>query len=186
VGEKILKWFSDSLCSCNSFWTHAWWILTAVALVLATRPGLLKYVAVRLLFLGVLTGAASTVFFELYSNPGSKMALDQLIAALIAYGAALYTGLCQLLQSAYGKRLTVWRGDKWAKELDYPYLFIGGLGLVVSMNRLDTVSNHLVGVEIIGPLIVTTAIAIRLVKTRVEIAGWNRKEFYDSPTIPPS
>jgi hypothetical protein len=65
--------------------------------------------------------------------------------------------------------------SKWAKELDYPYLFFGCLGVIMSMNRLQAIETHLIGFEIFGPLIVTTAIVIRLVKTRVEIAGWNKR-----------
>jgi hypothetical protein len=185
VGKNNLRSPSEYICNCPWFWQHAWWVFAAAALLIAVRPALLKYNAMRFFLLGVLTGAGAEVFAELYVHSNARVALDQLIAALITYGASLYAGLCGAVQRGLGKRLTEWRGDKWAKELDYPYLFGGGLGLVISMNRLDTVSDHLAGIEIVGPLIVTTAIVIRLVKTRVEIAGWNRKEFYNSPTVPP-
>lgn len=168
-------------CVTNPLWHHAWWILAAVTLLLTVRISFLRYVTLRLLVLGFLAGGAGTIFYELYTHPGEQMSLDQLLAALITYGAALYASACEVILAGYGKRLTERRGQKWAKELDYPYVFFGGLGLVVSLNRLDAVEAHLSGLEIVGPLIVTTAIVVRLIKTRVEIAGWNTKKFYGLP-----
>jgi hypothetical protein len=66
------------------------------------------------------------------------------------------------------------RGDKWIKEVDYPYLLIGALGVLVSMSRLEIVSDRFSGLDILGPLMVTTALVIRLVKARADLAGWNK------------
>jgi hypothetical protein len=161
------------------FLHHAWWILAAVAIFIAVKSMFPKYPAIRLAVLGILTGMAVTVFIELFNHAGQAMSLDQLIAVIVTYSAALYTAICELLQLRYGQILTRWRGEKWAKELDYPYLFFGAIGLVITMNRLDIASTHISRIEIIGPLIVATAVVIRLVKTRVEIAGWNKGDFYE-------
>jgi hypothetical protein len=161
-------------CNICSILHHAWWVFAIVAVLIAIRTSFLKYVAVRLFVWGGLVGLASTYIVELYANPTDRVALDQLVAVLFAYGTALYASICDLLQIRYARLLTKWRGEKWAKELDYPYLFFGALGLIISVNRLEAIEHRLTGFEIIGPLIVTTAIVIRLVKTRVEIAGWNK------------
>ena len=157
---------------------HGWWIFAAAAIFIAVNSVFLKYQAIRLVVLGILCGMSATVFVELFENSGEKMSLDQLVAVIITYSAALYTAICEVLQVRYGEVLTRWRGDKWAKEMDYPYIFFGAIGLVITMNRLDIASTHILRIEIIGPLIVATAVVIRLVKTRVEIAGWNKADFY--------
>jgi hypothetical protein len=57
--------------------------------------------------------------------------------------------------------------------MDYPYLLIGALGVIMSVSRLDVVYDRFSDIEILGPLVVTTALVIRLVKTRAEIGKWN-------------
>jgi hypothetical protein len=46
----------------------------------------------------------------------------------------------------------------------------------MSASRLEIVTDRFSRIDILGPLVVTTAVAIRLVKTRAEIAGWNKPE----------
>jgi hypothetical protein len=99
---------------------HGWWLFAAAAILIAAKSTALKYSAIRLAVLGILTGMAATVFIELFSNSGEKMSLDQLVAVVITYSAALYTANCELLMIRYGLVLTMWRGEKWAKEMDYP------------------------------------------------------------------
>jgi hypothetical protein len=70
--------------------------------------------------------------------------------------------------------LTKLRGEKWVKEMDYFYLLIGAAGILMSVSRLEIISDRFSGLEILGPLVVTTALVIRLIKTRAEIGRWNK------------
>jgi hypothetical protein len=170
-----------TMCECDLPWylagvlNHGWWIGAVVAIVIATNSKFLRFTAIRLLVLGIICGMVVDVFFELFNRPAAKMSLDQVLAGLIAYGTALYAALWEILRTGYAETLTKQRGEKWVKELDYPYLFLGAIGLVVSLNRLDVVSTHISRIEIVGPVIVTTAVVFRLLKTRVEIVGLNKK-----------
>jgi hypothetical protein len=67
------------------------------------------------------------------------------------------------------------RGEHWTKEIDYVYLGFGFLGLMASVGKLQNVPgnfNPLPGM--LGPMLVATAIVLRVIKTRAEIAGWNK------------
>jgi hypothetical protein len=103
-----------------------------------------------------------------------KVLLLQLVSLTIWWGAAQYVVICDIFLLWLANFLTKVRGDKWIKEMDYFYLLIGALGVVISVSRLEIVSDKLSGIDIIGPLVVTTALVLRLVKTRADIGGWNK------------
>ncbi len=98
----------------------------------------------------------------------------ELIAATTVYATLLFVALSEFLIRGGGERITKWRGEKWAKELDYIYLTFGALGLVLSTNRLDVVDHKLTLPEYLGPFVLATALAVRALKTRVEINEWNK------------
>jgi hypothetical protein len=106
--------------------------------------------------------------------PERDMDFSRALSSLIIYDAALYTGICDLLRFGLAARLTKARGEKWVKELDYIYLTLGSLGVAGSMNKLDLAGGQYTRLDLLGPLVVATAIVIRLVKTRAEIDGWNK------------
>jgi hypothetical protein len=60
---------------------------------------------------------------------------------------------------------------------------LGCLGVLASINRLDVVSGRFSRIEILGPLIITAAVVIRFVKTRADIAGWNKMEFHNGDLL---
>ena len=56
------------------------------------------------------------------------------------------------------------------KEIDYWYLLLGSLGIAVSVSRLEILGGQKIEIlDEFGPLVLTAAVALRLVKTRVEI-----------------
>jgi hypothetical protein len=65
------------------------------------------------------------------------------------------------------------RGEKWTKEMDYLYLSIGVFGVLFSLNRIDILSGRFEGTDIVAPLLLTTAIVLRFIKTRAELGKWN-------------
>jgi hypothetical protein len=73
-----------------------------------------------------------------------------------------------------GRYLTNRRGEKWTKEMDYVYLAIGVIGILASVNRVEFMTGRFERTDILAPLLLVTAVVIRLIKTRAEIGGWNR------------
>ena len=93
---------------------------------------------------------------------------------LAIYGVLLFMALSDFMIAGLAAFLTRTRGPAWLKEIDYLYLMLAAIGLVGSLNRIEGISGKLTGYDLVGPLIVTTALAVRLLKTRAEIARWNR------------
>jgi hypothetical protein len=113
-------------------------------------------------------------FALLLVAPLHAVTLRQLSIALVCYAAALYAAICDALRFGWAERLTRKRGPKWIKELDYVYLALGALGIIGSINRLPFVGEHYTRLDFLGPIILTSALVVRLVKTRADIDGWNK------------
>jgi hypothetical protein len=101
---------------------------------------------------------------------------------VLVYGVANFVLLSTLLMGGLAQRLTKWRGEKWVKELDYVYLTLGSAGILASVNRLSFVTGKIDAGDLMAPLLLTTAIVIRFIKTRADIGSWNKL----SVTIPPA
>jgi hypothetical protein len=67
-------------------------------------------------------------------------------------------------------------GNFWVKQIDYIYLLMGAGGIAGSIDRLSVVEHKTVFLSYLGPLLLAAAISIRLVKTRIEINGWDKVE----------
>jgi hypothetical protein len=129
---------------------------------------------------------ASSFIFIVLSRKPEAIPFKSIASALLIYGVGLFVILCELMLWRFARYLTVKRGEKWVKEMDYLYLSIGALGILASMNRVDFLTGRLEGTDILAPLVLATAVVIRFIKTRAEIAGWNKPEFHNSPTVSPS
>lgn len=106
--------------------------------------------------------------------PESPMTAQRAATTLAFYVAGLYAALCDAMRFGLAAYLTRKRGEKWVKELDYIYLGLGAVGVLGSINRLSFGGDHYARIDILGPIVVATAIVVRLVKTRAEIGGWNK------------
>lgn len=70
------------------------------------------------------------------------------------------------------------------KEIDYWYLLLGSLGIAVSVSRLEILGGQKIEIlDELGPLVLTAAVAFRLVKTKVEIKKWAEPEVGSFPTM---
>jgi hypothetical protein len=116
----------------------------------------------------VIFGFVAEVFI-----PDNGILFRQLATLLIVYGISLYIILSDAMLLGLASYLTKKWGRNWVKAMDYPYLFLGTLGILMSASRLDIVTDRFSRIDILGPLVVTTAVIIRFVKTRADIAGWN-------------
>ncbi len=104
----------------------------------------------------------------------SEVRFRDVVAGVVSYCAFLFVFLSDLLRYKFAARLTIGRGEKWVKEIDYLYLTLGGVGLLVSIGQLHVVADKISIPEIFGVLAVATALVLRAIKTRAEIGGWNK------------
>jgi hypothetical protein len=106
------------------------------------------------------------------------MTFARMSSLVFIYGVASFVALSTLLIEGLAQRLTKWRGEKWVKELDYVYLALGCFGILASVNRLSFVTGKIDAGDLVAPVLLTTAIVIRFIKTRADIGGWNKQDFY--------
>jgi hypothetical protein len=105
---------------------------------------------------------------------------------LALYGFSLFVILSDVLIAGGAARLTALRGKKWIKELDYLYLGLGALGIFGTLNRMDVLGGRILDIEFVGPIILTTALVVRLIKTRAEIGDWAGQTTNPSPASSPT
>lgn len=128
--------------------------------------------------------AGITLIFVLLAVAPSEMSLGLMISLVLMYGVASFVVLSIYLLGGLAARLTKWRGEKWVKELDYIYLTFGSAGIIAAVNRLPFVTGKIVVGDLLAPWLLTTAVVIRFIKTRADIAGWN-KLAVTMPPVPP-
>jgi hypothetical protein len=114
------------------------------------------------------------LFFVILAIAPEPIAFGRFAAVLFLYGVLSFVILSTILQSGLAAWLTRKRGEQWVKELDYLYLAIGSIGVLATVNRLPFITNNIEAGDLIAPIIITTAIVIRFIKTRAEIGGWNK------------
>lgn len=105
---------------------------------------------------------------------GARMDLGSALLVVGAVSVCTFVTLGELMMRGLARKLTEWRGEKCVKELDYIYLTLGASGLVAAINRIESVSGRVQGYEVLGATVLGIAIAIRFIKTRAEVEGWNK------------
>jgi hypothetical protein len=101
--------------------------------------------------------------------------LQEIEIILGYYSITLFVALSEILLSGGAAWLTQYRGENWTKEIDYFYLALAGVGLAMSVGRMSVEGKDLSLSATIGAAVVATALVLRVIKTRAEIGGWNRK-----------
>jgi hypothetical protein len=104
----------------------------------------------------------------------SEIRLRDAVAGLLSYCVFLFVFLSDLLRYRIGARLTALRGEKWVKEIDYLYLALGGVGLLISIGQLNAVADKISVPGTFAVLAVASALVLRAIKTRAEIGSWNK------------
>jgi hypothetical protein len=142
--KTMLRWLMPGYLQAHAeAHPHSWWLLTVVAIALAYfhshKPRTdFNDRAVMVLF--AFCGAAIIILLAFDTN--QHVPFEQMIAVTCVYGSGLYAILFSALR-ARAARLTRTRGEKWIKEMDYPYLLLGAVGLMLSINKLDVVSDRM-------------------------------------------
>lgn len=91
----------------------------------------------------------------------TEVRLRDVMLAVVTYSAVLFVFLTEALVSGAAAWLTRWRGEQWTKELDYVYLAFGVLGLVLSLGKIENVSDKISAPGILGAGLVATALVLR-------------------------
>ena len=120
------------------------------------------------------------VIFVGLARTREAMSVSELTSLLLLYGVSLFVVLGDILMAELAGYLTAKRGEKWIKELDYFYLSIGSLGIVGALNKLAFLRGRSEWADVVAPLVLTTAVVIRFIKTRAEIEGWNKPASHNS------
>ena len=112
----------------------------------------------------------------LYLTPREvKIDFFYLLSLNLFWAVLLFITISIILIGGGSKQLTIWRGEKWVKELDYIYLGFGMLGAITSISNMQNVENKIFTIsDLYGPWLVSTAIVIRAIKTRAEINNWQK------------
>ena len=98
-----------------------------------------------------------------------------IVTCVFVYAVSLFVVLSEVLTLFVGAPvLTRWRGEKWVKELDYVYFGFGSLGAVLAVNRMNAVGEKLMLSDLYVPVILASALVIRVIKTRAEINEWHK------------
>jgi hypothetical protein len=137
------------------------------------------------IILGTLCIALSVTFIVLFFDK-KVVSLVGWAGFLYVYSVALFIFISELLLWKGAKYLTEKRGSKWVKELDYIYLGLGAIGIFGSLSRVEGLPGRSTKFDILGPVILATALVLRFIKTRAEIAEWNKPDNDNSQTFPPA
>ncbi|MEA2896196.1 MAG: hypothetical protein QOJ84_1811 [Bradyrhizobium sp.] len=167
-----MQWMTSTY---HIFYDNAYAIILTIATVALLKKygrGYIVGAAVNPIHIGLCClGFLAAAALE-FSTP--KVDLLELMAVAFGFGAILYAMITYLLTWRYARWLTLKRGEKWIKEIDYVYLSLAAIGVSVTISKLPNVKQKLELAESIGPLFLIAAIVFRLIKTRAEIAGWNK------------
>jgi hypothetical protein len=117
--------------------------------------------------------SAATMAIIMYFGMGERPLIIAVVT-VFTFAVALYTILCNWLAYGGATRLLRWRGEKWIKEIDYLYIFFGAVGLFWLLNGHPLTTHNITRLGLAPPLVVATALVLRLIKTRAEIGGWNK------------
>ena len=129
--------------------------------------------AFHLIFLPIFMLPIVAAFVVLAMIP-EPVRFSTIAAMLVMYGVALFMFLDALMLRNLATTLTRWRGEKWVKEMDYLYLSLGSVGVIFSLSKVQVLTGRVESGDALAPLLLATAVVIRVLKTRADIAGWNK------------
>jgi hypothetical protein len=161
----------------------AWFIGLGTSVILLAHLGSWK-LPQEISLASFMALGALTVFVLIAFRP-QPMSLGRIATLMYLYGTCIFILLTAVMQRGLAAWLTNKRGKHWVKELDYVYLTLGSFGIIAAINRLPFVTNKIEAGDIIAPVLLTTAVVIRFIKTRAEIGKWNMPPS-ECPITPPS
>ena len=98
-----------------------------------------------------------------------------IVTCVLVYATSIFVLASELLTTLRrAATRTRGRGEKWVKELDYVYFAFGSLGAVLAVNRMNAIGEKLILSDLFVPVILASALVIRVIKTRAEINEWHK------------
>jgi hypothetical protein len=202
--EYLLVWIFCSLLAlfviCWNEWDDFWLNAPKASAYLAQHVWIGRLLCVPLIFVYSILLKFHFDKPDLSYRPSSGIvAIALLFVAAFIFGGFQTEGvdLIMLLSMAYvvgvvtfmsigevlvhrgvGEYLTTTRGEKWVREIEYIYLLLGTVSIISATTKFPNVTGHIAWLDVIAPLVLTFAVALRCVKTRAEIEGWNKPNFY--------
>jgi hypothetical protein len=151
--------------------------LFLASLTLAVHFALRRFpIEFRFAWLGYAVLASMPVVWSLHEVIGrERIPMLTFVGLIASCGILAYVAFSELLMRGAAE----WLNDRrkpWVKELEYVYLLFGIGGLIVSINRMEMMEGKIEWLGVLGPLIVTLAVVVKLVKVRAEVYGWNDTE----------
>jgi hypothetical protein len=153
------------------------WVLAVIALLFLAAHMMLKestsWKGCRLIFGIALMVAPITVIWLASGRP--LVRFSTIVTCVLAYAVSLFVVLSEALTLFGGAAiLRRWRGEKWVKELDYVYFAFGSVGAILAVNRLNTIGEKLWLSDLYVPIVLASALVVRVIKTRAEINDWHK------------
>lgn len=141
-----------------------------------------------LLIIAGLVASVTVMFVDLFLSTNASdvtefRSFSMMLGFLLTYSCALFVFVSELLMLGVAKLLTRKVGKNWIKGMDYIYLALGSIGVAAALNRIDFVTDRPDRINILAPLLLASALVIRVIKTRAEIGGWNEPDFVPSRVI---
>jgi len=124
----------------------------------------------------LLIGVANGFGMLEFDRKEGVMRIHAIILTLLAVGSGIVIVWGELMHAGFGRWLTEKRGERWVKEIDYVYIGLAAVGVLVTMNRLEFVDKRFEQGDLLGLLAVTAAVAVRLTKTRIEANEWHKPQ----------
>jgi hypothetical protein len=154
------------------------WTFAAIAVLLLAVHALLKESAFwksgRLTF-GIALMLVPIAVISLASER-PLVRFSTIVTCVFVYAVSLFVVLSEALTLFGGARaLRRWRGEQWVKELDYLYFALGSVGAILAVNRMNAIGEKLALSDVYVPIVLASALVVRVLKTRAEINEWHKR-----------
>jgi hypothetical protein len=131
------------------------------------------FLAGRTIFYIVLVGSAVGIFRDTLRDE-HHIGFFEFIIVDFVLSTLVFLLISEILVDELTQFLTRSRGESWTKELDYLYLSLAVIGVVLEIGKSSLVEDPIHIPDAVGPIAVSMALVLRTIKTRAEINGWNK------------
>lgn len=175
-------YLSETMAWFDRFDPHVHWRWGAFLgsfVIFAIANRLHKQKFTRAIFFALVAGLIGSFYDFDFMREGGTAGAG--LFACIAAALFFFVFACDALTSGLAEWLTRHRGELWVKEIDYIYLSLASLGIASSVFKLQKPggATDLSMVDWFGPIVLSLALALRMVKTRAEVNEWNKMSTWE-------
>jgi hypothetical protein len=113
-----------------------------------------------------------------------QVPIDGFIMVVLGWALIIYLLIVDIVRHYVGPRLIRWctaRPTRWIKEMEYPYLALGVVGVLLTINRMPKMTGTIPNLDLVGPIVLITAVALKCVRTGAEVYEWHKPENLSPP-----